>query len=73
MILVGLAVWYAGYALLYYGVEYALGVPLTLGEALWPWKLSGLEQSIAWAQQRKGGKKKKTTSVVAPTPPSAPS
>lgn len=71
MILFGLAVWYAGYALFYYGVEFALGVPLTLSEAFFPWKLTGLQSSISWAQAR-SGKTGKSTSAPAPTAPTAP-
>lgn len=68
----GLAVWYLGYALFYYGVEYALGVPLTLSDAVLPWKASGLAGAIAFAEKRSPKSSSPQQGPTPPTPPTAP-
>lgn len=48
MLLVGLAAFYLGYGVFFYGVEYALGNPLTLGDALLPWRLAQLRKDMGF-------------------------
>ena len=48
MLLVGLAAFYFGYGVFYYGIEYALGNPVTLGDAILPWRLATLKADLGF-------------------------
>lgn len=71
MLVVPLALMYLGYSILWYGVEYALGVPVTLGDVVLPWRTQAVDQAVAWAKKQ-GVSTSSATTTTGPTAPSAP-
>lgn len=53
MIFVALGVAYVGYSVLYFGIEYVCGVPLSITDALFPWRYSELQGAIGAASKIK--------------------
>lgn len=71
MLVVPLALMYVGYSILWYGVEYALGVPVTLGDVILPWRETAVEKAVSWAKSQ-GVSTSAATTATGPTPPSTP-
>jgi hypothetical protein len=72
VLVVPLALMYVGYSILWYGVEYALGVPVTLGDVILPWRETAVEKAVSWAKTQSGSTPA-SSGPRGPTPPSLPS